>query len=168
MPWERAHQDDSNDTQLPMWVSSQLPFTWDFWDRVSFESSWWAYFHGSTKTHADWVCHSSRIRKFCLSFKILSNLASLRFENQSQFRNHPLKLWKRWKTIPFGGFTRTPARYRLSSFLQSPFRSSVFKASITNVKRRPIESSFDKFLEVLFKSWPKQNPMKMQNPIEGM
>ena len=28
---------------------------------VSFESSWWALFHGRAKTYADWVWHSSKI-----------------------------------------------------------------------------------------------------------
>ena len=62
-----------------IWVSSQLPFTKDYdklgWASIhskgnptgnshigcgeSFESSWWARFHSSTKTHANWVWHLS-------------------------------------------------------------------------------------------------------------
>ena len=61
-----------------MWVSSQLPFAVDqglswfiitlgkgklTWHSkigfgVLFESSWWARFHSSAKTYADWVWHS--------------------------------------------------------------------------------------------------------------
>ena len=61
------------------WVSSWLPFTIAYglscfilskgkltWHSpigcgVSFESSWWAHFHGSAKTYAYWVWHSLHI-----------------------------------------------------------------------------------------------------------
>ena len=37
---------------------------------VSFQSSWWARFHGSVKTNAEWVWHSSKIGELCFGFDI--------------------------------------------------------------------------------------------------
>ena len=76
---QRAHQDDSNDTPQPIcecqvhfplqWIKaswfililSKGKVTWHspIGCGVSFESSWWAYFHGTVKICDYWVWHSS-------------------------------------------------------------------------------------------------------------
>ena len=41
---------------------------------VSFESSWWARFHGSAKTYAYWVWHSLQMGELCVILKNIGRL----------------------------------------------------------------------------------------------
>ena len=105
LPWERAYEDDSNDTPphnpnvnfkvaslyrglrlilvYPVILSKgKLIWNLHICCGVSFEPSWWPCFCGSANTYVDWVWHSLEIGAYawcCLYFGLLGVIDSTFF-----------------------------------------------------------------------------------------